>query len=268
MVGESEGMVRLLDAEPSLARGIDRRSLDDARETLTVEVMRMPQGPWDDASGRPDDPRFLGYLILEGAFTREILVSSRPSIELLGPGDLIRPWVVPDALAAMHVTDEWSLLSDGHVAIIGEEFHERARAFPTILTALMDRVVGRARWLGFQVALSQLTRIDHRLLLTFRYVSERWGVPAGRGTRIPIRLSHRSIAALIGARRPKVSSAISNLTEQGLIQQDKDGTWTFYAADADPMAILAGLDDPAGMLSRRDGPKVDFPSTAPGTLGT
>lgn len=255
MIGESEGMVRLLDAEPSLARGIDLRALDDAREQLTVEVTRLAQGSWEEASKKPASPLFLGYLILEGAFTREIVVSSRPSIELLGPGDLIRPWVVPDALEAMHVTDEWSLLSDGHVAIIGEDFHEQASDFPTILTALMDRVVGRARWLGFQVALSQLTRIDHRLILTFRYVSERWGVPAGRGVRIPIRLSHRSIAALIGARRPKVSSALTALADQGLIEQGSDGTWTFFAADIDPMAILAGMDDPSDALALQGNPE-------------
>ena len=246
MVGESEGTIRLLDAEPSLARGIERRELDAAREKLIAEVRKVDPGEWEDARKKPASPLFLGYLILEGAFTREILVSSRPSIELLGPGDLIRPWVVPRALDVMHVTDQWSLLSTGHVAVIGEDFHQQAQAYPSILTVLMDRVVARARWLGFQVALSQLTRIDHRLLLTFRYVAERWGVEQQQGVRIPIRLSHRSIAALIGARRPKVSAEITNLTEQGLIEQAQDGSWTFFAADIDPMAVLAGIDDYSG----------------------
>lgn len=246
MVGESEGTVRLLDAEPSLARGIERRDLDGAREKLIADVRKVEPGVWEDARRKPSSPLFLGYLILEGAFTREIVVSSRPSIELLGPGDLIRPWVVPRALDTMHVTDQWSLLSIGHIAVINEDFHRQAQAYPTILTVLMDRVVARARWLGFQVALSQLTRIDHRLLLTFRYMAERWGVEEPRGVKIPIRLSHRSIAALIGARRPKVSSEITNLTEQGLIEQAQDGSWTFFAADIDPMAVLAGIDDTIG----------------------
>lgn len=244
MFGEPEGTVRLLDAEPSLARGIERSVLDDAREKLVAEVRRVDPGEWEDAHRAPPSPLFIGYLILEGAFTREITVSSRPSLELLGPGDLIRPWVVPRALDVMHVTDEWSLISIGHVAVIGAEFHEQAMGFPTILTVLMDRVVARARWLGFQVALSQLTRIDHRLLLTFRYVAERWGVKEPRGTRIPIRLSHRNLAAMIGARRPKVSSALTALAGKGLIEQAADGTWTFFAADVDPMAVLAGIDDP------------------------
>ncbi|MCB0859550.1 MAG: Crp/Fnr family transcriptional regulator [Solirubrobacterales bacterium] len=245
MFGEPEGEVRLLDAAPSLARGIERRVLDEAREKLRVEVRRVEAGPWEGAGAQPSSPLFLGYLILEGAVTREILVSSRPSIELLGPGDLIRPWVVPQELGAMHVTDEWALLATSHVAIVGEDFHEQAREFPSILTVLMDRVVARARWLGFQVALSQLTRIDHRLLLTFRYVAERWGVGGPRGVRIPIRLSHRNLAALIGARRPKVSSALTTLADSGLVEQAPDGTWTFFAADIDPMAVLAGIDDPS-----------------------
>ena len=245
MFGESEGVIRLLDAEPSLARGIDRRLLDDARESLTVEVRKIAPGEWEDAHKVPPSPLFIGYLILSGAFTREIQVSGRPSLELLGPGDLIRPWVVPRALDVMHVSDEWSLISTGHIAIIGEEVHRQAQDFPSILTVLMDRVVARARWLGFHVALCQIPRIDHRLLLTFRYVAERWGTECPRGVRIPIRLSHRNIAAMIGARRPKVSAALTTLAEQGLIEQDKDGTWTFFAADIDPMAILAGIDDPS-----------------------
>ena len=54
------------------------------------------------------------------------------------------------------------------------------------------------------------------------------------------------LAALIGARRPKVSAALTTLSESGLIEQAPDGTWTFFAADVDPMAVLAGIDDPSG----------------------
>jgi hypothetical protein len=244
MFGEPEGTIRLLDAEPSLARGIERRVLDNAREKLTVEVRSIEPGPWQGASTTPSSPLFLGYLILDGAFTREVEVSSRPSIELLGPGDLVRPWVVPQALKAMGVTDDWTLISSGHVAMIDEQFHQSAQEFPSILTVLMDRVVARSRWLGFHVALCQLPRIDHRLLLTFRYLAERWGVQEPRGVKIPVRLSHRNLAAMIGARRPKVSSALTTLSEGGLIEQAPDGSWTFFAADIDPMAVLAGIDDP------------------------
>lgn len=243
MVGVSEGTVRLLDVEPSLARGMNRRQLDSARESLTADVRRLEPGRWEDGLRPPANALFIGYLILEGAFTREVIVSNRPSIELLGPGDLIRPWVLPPELEAMHITTEWSLLTAGHVAVIGEDFHDKARDYPTILTVLMDRVVARARWLGYQVGLCQLPRIDHRLLLTFRYLAERWGVDGPTGVHIPIRLSHRSISGLIGARRPKVSAAITTLTEQGLIEQSGDGSWTFFAADIDPMAVLAGIEE-------------------------
>lgn len=249
MIGESEGTIRLLDAEPSLARGIDRFALDDAREKLTAEIIRMEPGDWENARKAPASPLFLGYLILEGAFTREVSISHRPSVELLGPGDLIRPWVTPHALEAMNVSDSWALLSAGHVAVIDEDFHLKAQEFPSILTVLMDRVVARSRWLGFHVAVCQLPRVDHRLLLTFRYAAERWGIETIRGIKIPIRLSHRSLAALIGARRPSITSAIGALTEQGLIERAEDGTWTFYAADVDPMAILAGIEDLPGRLS-------------------
>ncbi|MCB0857588.1 MAG: Crp/Fnr family transcriptional regulator [Solirubrobacterales bacterium] len=243
MSGESAGKVRLLDAEPSLARGIERHLQDEARETLVADILRINAGPWEEGLRPPESPLFLGYLVLEGAFTREIIIAGRPSIELLGPGDLIRPWILPEPLEAMHVTAEWSLISEGHVAVINEDFHRQAQAFPSILTVLMDRVVARARWLGFQVALCQIPRIDLRLLLLFRYLAERWGIEGPRGSKIAIRLSHRNLAAMIGARRPKVSSALTALADQDLIEQDGDGTWTFFAAEIDPMAILASIDE-------------------------
>jgi len=249
MIGGSEGTVRLLDVEPSLARGIDRFELDAAREKLTAEVARVEPGECDAAAKRPPNPLFLGYLILDGAFTREISLSHRPSIELLGPGDLVRPWVIPHALDAMNVRDSWGVISTGNVAIIDEDFHRRAQEFPTIITVLMDRVVARSRWLGFHVAVCQLPRVDHRLLLVFRYAAERWGTTTDNGIKIPIRLSHRSLAALIGARRPSVTSAIGALTEQGLLQRSQDGTWTFFAGDVDPMAVLAGMEDLPGRLT-------------------
>lgn len=243
MLGETEGVVRLLDVDPSLARGVERRSLDAAREALTAEVRLAQPGTWEGAHDIPSSPLFLGYLILEGAFTREIASSGRPSLEILGPGDLVRPWVIPPELDAMHVAEEWALISEGRVAIIDEDFYEEAQPFPSVLTVMMDRVVARARWLGFQVALCQLPRIDHRLLLTFRYAAERWGVECADGVKLPIRLSHRNLAAMIGARRPKVSTAITALSDQGMIEQDKDGTWTFFAADLDPMEALAQVED-------------------------
>ncbi len=249
MFGKSEGMVRLLDAEPSLARGIERRVLDDARERLNAEVRRIEPGIWEDAHRQPPSPQFLGYLILDGAFTRETTLSGRPSLELLGPGDLVRPWVAPEALEAINVTDEWSLISSSQILVLDEELHREAQAFPSILTVLMDRVVARSRLLGFQVSICQLPRIDHRLLLTFRYVAERWGIKGPQGMKIPIRLSHRNLAALIGARRPKVSSALTSLAERGLIEQEKDGTWIFYAADIDAMAVLAGVDELADRIA-------------------
>lgn len=243
MAGESTKTVMLLEAEPSLAHGIERQQLEEAREILTADVLDIKAGPWEEAGETPPHPLFLGYMILEGAVTREIIISGRPSLELLGPGDLIRPWVVPEPLKAMDVTAEWSLVSEGKFAVVNEDFHLQAREFPSVLTELMDRVVSRARWLGFQVALCQVPRIDLRLLLLFRYLAERWGDDVPRGTKIPIRLSHRNLAAMIGARRPKVSSELAGLAEQDLVSQDSDGTWTFFAAEVNPMAILASIDD-------------------------
>ena len=44
-------------------------------------------------------------------------------------------------------------------------------------------------------------------------------------TAIPLTLSHRLLAELIGARRPTVTTAVAKLTKSGEVARRADGTW-------------------------------------------
>jgi CRP-like cAMP-binding protein len=50
-----------------------------------------------------------------------------------------------------------------------------------------------------------------------------WGRVTPEGTVVPIGLTHELIAELIGARRPSVTTAISELRAAGRLERQEDG---------------------------------------------
>jgi hypothetical protein len=74
-------------------------------------------------------------------------------------------------------------------------------------------------------AISQLTRVDRRLKALFWHLAERWGRVSGDGVIVPLALTHRILGQLVGARRPTVSTALSELADRGELVRRPDGSW-------------------------------------------
>jgi CRP/FNR family transcriptional regulator, cyclic AMP receptor protein len=53
---------------------------------------------------------------------------------------------------------------------------------------------------------------------------------------VPLRISHRLLGQLVGARRPTISSAIGQLAASGELVRRADGTWL---VTAEPGALRA-----------------------------
>jgi hypothetical protein len=83
----------------------------------------------------------------------------------------------------------------------------------------------RAQRLAVTQAISQLNRVDRRLLALFWHLAERWGRVSRDGIVVPLALSHRLIGELVGARRPTVSTALAELAREGQLARRQDGTW-------------------------------------------
>jgi hypothetical protein len=79
--------------------------------------------------------------------------------------------------------------------------------------------------LAVNQAISQLNRVDRRLLTLFWHLAERWGRMTPGGVLIPLTLSHRMLSQLIGARRPTVSTALGELAREQRLRRVDDGTW-------------------------------------------
>jgi CRP/FNR family cyclic AMP-dependent transcriptional regulator len=67
--------------------------------------------------------------------------------------------------------------------------------------------------------------VDRRLLALFWHLAERWGRVVPGGVHLPLRLTHRILGQLVGARRPTVSAALTELVSEGEVARRADGTW-------------------------------------------
>ena len=214
----------LLDVDPDLGSLVPADRLEAARHELDVEVHRLEQGPWS-AGGDQANPEHVGLLLLDGVISREVVVSDTVSTELLGPGDVVRPWSIQEPSSLLQLTIRWNALTEARVAVLDRRFGAQLSRWPEVNAALIDRVNDRAQRLAVTQAISQLNRVDRRLQSLFWHLAERWGRMTPDGVAIPLTLSHRMLGQLVGARRPTVSTAISDLADRGEVIRREDGTW-------------------------------------------
>jgi CRP/FNR family cyclic AMP-dependent transcriptional regulator len=219
------GSVQLLDVDPELARGLEPRRAREAAQRLYARVIDIPRGRWTPSIGMLAGSRPIGLLILEGVLVREATVGDHPSAELLGPGDLMRAWDDADSEELLPRTDDWSALTATRVAVIDQAFAVRAAQWPEVFASLIDRAARRAERLVVLQAIAHLTRVDDRLLALLWCLAERWGRVVPGGVLVSLRLSHRTLAGMIGARRPSVTTALGQLMARGELERRPDGEW-------------------------------------------
>jgi CRP/FNR family transcriptional regulator, cyclic AMP receptor protein len=216
--------VRLLDADPDLGAGLtpERRAQAGA---LLVHTHQLRMGAWQVARMRRPSSAYLGLLMLDGVISRELGIADTVSVELLGPGDLIRPWPAADRTRLLRVDVQWRVLSPTTVAVLDGPVAAELEAWPEIMARLHDRLSERSERLAITQAISQLTRVDRRLPALFWHLAERWGRVGPSGVVIPLALTHRMLGQLVGARRPTISTALSELRERDELVRRPDGSW-------------------------------------------
>jgi hypothetical protein len=218
-------MPSLLELDPALGQLLDGERLDAARCELRVSIRTLRVGVWDTETLGGASPDHIGLLVLDGVIAREVLVSDIVSTELLGRGDLVRPWRIETGGILLDHTVRWTILSRTTAALLDRRFAADCGRYPEIGAAILDRVNERARRLAVNQAISQLNRVERRLLAFLWHLAEIWGRMTPEGVALPLTLSHRMLGQLVGARRPTVSTALAELSKQGELQRRDDGTW-------------------------------------------
>ena len=215
----------LLSLDPELGQLLTPERRTAAEHELRARVTTFPVGEWDGARLADADPTHLGLLVIEGVLAREVMLADTVSTELLGPGDIVRPWHVSGPPQLLSVAIRWNALAEVRLALIDRRLAAALGGFPEISAVIVDRMSERAQRLAITQAISQLNRVDRRLVALFWHLAERWGRVSRDGITVPLALSHRLIGELVGARRPTVSTALAELARTGQLARRDDGTW-------------------------------------------
>jgi hypothetical protein len=167
--------VPLLDLDPQLGQLLAPERWEAARGELTVRVHVLAEGEWRTERLLGTDPVHLGLLVLEGMLAREVVVADTVSAELVGPGDVERPWQLEDEERLLQAESRHMVLTPTRLAILDARVATVLARYPEINAVIVDRLAERVRRLAVTQAISQLNRVDQRLVSLLWHLAERWG---------------------------------------------------------------------------------------------
>jgi len=205
-------MLSVLDIDPDLGAGLPPEAWATARTAASGRTLRLRAGRWE--------ARDLGdamLLVADGLLLRELRLGGRVASELVGPGDVIDPALLPDELVPAEVG--WRVVTETRAVVLTVELV--AAVPPVVARNLLGVATRRASRLATAQAIAQLPRVDDRVLALFGHLAERWGHVTPAGVRLPLTLTHETIGQLLGAARPTVSLALKGLAQRGeVVPQD------------------------------------------------
>jgi CRP/FNR family cyclic AMP-dependent transcriptional regulator len=222
--------VSLIDADPELADLVPESERDRARRETKTRVRRLSQGAWNVAESVEPESHHRGFLIMDGLVTREVEVLGRRCVELIGDGDVIRPWSWDEDGAHVKAEVGWVVLEQTRMAVLDHRLIVRITPWPQLGLELFSRGTRRAHSLAVALAISHHQRVDDRLVLTLWHLAERWGRVGPDGVSVPLPLSHQRLADLVGAGRPAVTSAMGDLARRGTISRRDDRIWVLHGS--------------------------------------
>ena len=224
------GDVSVLEQDPDLGAALAPEELRLATDRVRAPVQALDDAALNDAAARWDGSTCVGLLVLDGLLLRTLTIGDRSATELVGAGDLLRPWENEDELRMVPCEVEWHVLEPARAALLDERFATAVAPWPQVWRALLERATRRTRSLAVATTLSHMNRVDQRLLLLFWHFAERWGRVRPDGVVVRLPLTHETLGALIGARRPSVTSGLSQLARDGVVIPGERGEWVLTEA--------------------------------------
>ena len=189
-----------------------------------ADVIELPVGEWLPPRD-PPEPGHLGYLLAAGLVVREVTVAGAWSVELLDQGDLLRPWIED---AASFVDAEWRVIEPARLVALDKRATRAARDSAGLIEDLVDRAMRRSRSMAVHAAIAATRRIEDRLLLLLWHVAERRGRTGANGVEVSLPVTHETLAHLVGARRPSVTTALRCLEDRGALTRRRPGEWVLH----------------------------------------
>ena len=234
-----EVFVRLFELEPDLLRDAPVEIQERLRIQTTLPLLHADPGPWTPPLW---DQSSVGLLVVSGFLCRVFSLFERDGVELLGPGDVVRPWQHEHLVSIPHAT-EWRALTVVELGVLDRATSELLAKVPGAFTELVERVVRRANVLSAQLAIARIRGVAPRLLVLLWCLADRWGRRESGQTVLPMPLTHELLADLVCAERPWVSVALKTLVTEDRISRRDDGLWVLHGippTEAADLIIMQG----------------------------
>jgi len=216
-------VVCVFDEDPDLLAGLDPATTAMLRHRAVAPKLCIEAGPWPAPVEEASTGSF-GLLVVEGLMIRSLRLAGRECPELIGAGDVLRPWDCErDGSVPMSVS--WTALERTTVAVLDQGFAPVLCRFPTIMSALLSRSTRRSRTLAFLLAIAHIRHAETRLQTLLWHLADRWGRVTPAGVHLPLALTHKTLAQLACMRRPTASATLQRMARAGEVARRHDHTW-------------------------------------------
>jgi CRP/FNR family transcriptional regulator, cyclic AMP receptor protein len=213
--------ISVIDHDHALAALVDDGAAASARQASVAAVLQLPAGDWRGAEHADRARGGYGLLALGGLLVRRVGVEGRYSAELLGPGDLLRPWQHDgEGSSTMPFETTWRITVPARLAVLDLPWAARMARFPQIGAELAGRALMRSLRVVTMMAIAQQPRLDVRLWLLFWELADRFGTVHRDGVHLDLPLTHEVLSHMAAARRPSVSGALTKLADRGLVRRE------------------------------------------------
>jgi CRP/FNR family transcriptional regulator, cyclic AMP receptor protein len=233
-VSQPSSLCYVLREDPELADAIPVDRREQALEDCTAPDFWIAPGPWG-GRGSLGFRGGIGVLVLRGLMIRRVGIDGRFGAEVIGEGDLLRP-NEESVSPLLPLTTEWTIVLPTRAAALDRSFEQRIAQYPELARALVARAIHRSKNLAVNMAIVHQARVDVRLHMLLWHLAGRWGRVRSDGTVLRLRLTHAILADLVAARRPTVTTALSELSRRGLVSTDGEN-WVL--AGRAPNELLA-----------------------------
>jgi CRP/FNR family transcriptional regulator, cyclic AMP receptor protein len=232
MTTRATRIVSLFELDPELFDGLESAEAERAAALALAPVAILRPGvgePWASVESSATE---FGVLVLSGLLTRDTSLLGRTSMDLVGAGDILRPWDDASESPSVPTRVRWNVHRTARLALLDRGFAERMAPWPSVTATLLSRALRRARWLERHMAILENPRVDARLLLLFWQLADRWGRVGPTGVTVPLRLTHNMLGRLVRAQRPTVTASLRELSDRGLLVRELAGSWVLQGGDA------------------------------------
>ncbi|MBV9002563.1 MAG: hypothetical protein JO304_26140, partial [Solirubrobacterales bacterium] len=141
-------LISLVDADPDLAEMLDKEERERARRHALTRVKALSVGEWDALVAHQPDIHHRGFLVISGLLAREVEVLDRRCVELLGHGDVLRPWSWDTEGSHVRAEVGWMVLEPTRLAVLDHGLVRRINPWPELGLELFARGTRRAHFLS------------------------------------------------------------------------------------------------------------------------